>query len=363
MARRKATQQSDTSDGKPNWRRQKYFTADFCGYEGCANNADGYVADTRPTKGGEDRLWFGPVCIVCVRKWHPTLNPISLAELARQRNGASDLAVILDVEVGEVQKRLFKAGIDERGVPLGQGEPQPPRDVEGLPLHSAPVNREALGQVSQPAEVVAEVPPGAIIVTQPVHIPVPTLKSIYEEGAGFIASLQQFHIYDQAGMDLANTFVKEIKLKWQAVEKLRKQTTKPLRAKYKEAQAYFTPVLNLLAQCERILKTKITEGDERARQTQQNALHAAQTAFQQGDVAGVALATQQAVAAEVALPQGTSIRGRVRWEYADFSKLPADFWSWQPDANKVQAAIDAGYRDIPGLRIWEDPIVAVRTAP
>ena len=352
MAKRRP-QQLDLADAKPKWRVQKYFTADLCGYLGCGSNAEGYVADTRPTKGGEDRLWFGPACGKCVEKWHPSLKPTSLADLARQRNGASDLALILDVEVGEVQKRLFKAGIDEKGNPLGGFPQQQPQPLQQQSVPETPVAM---------AEVVAAAPQNAIIVTQPVQIPVPMLKQVYDEGAAFIASLQNFHIYDQAGMDLANTIVKECKLKWQAIEKLRKQTTKPLRQKFTEAQGFFTPVLNLLAEGERILKQKITEGDQRAQQAQQAALLAAQAAHQQGDIAGVAMATQQAVAADIALPKGTSIRGNIRWQYVDFSLLPAEFWSYQPDSNKVQAAVDAGYYSIPGVRVWEEPIVSVRTA-
>lgn len=309
-----------TSKDKPTWKKKKFFDGTECGYSNCKNPADGYIPEmTRPTKGGAS-LWFGPACTPCVRLWHDNLNPMSLAELARQRNGASDLAVVLDVEVGEVLKRLQGAGVDERG------------------------NSVAL----TPA------------VSENIAIPVPSLEAALAEVTETLVFLNTFHVTNQQQMDLASGWLHEVKERWSVIEEQRKGFAKPLQDKVKEVQAYFKPPLDLLSQAERILKQKISEGSQRAQAAQQAALTAAHQALQQGNMQGVAIATQTVQAADVALSAGIGMRGIVRFEITDPSLLPPVFWS--PDPAKVQQAIDAGHRVIPGVRVWEEQSVTARSA-
>lgn len=305
---------------KPTWKKKKFFDGTECGYSNCKNPAEGYIAETtRPTKGGAS-LWFGPACTPCVRRWHDTLTPMPLADLARQRNGASDLAVVLDVEVGEVLRRLQAAGIDERGQPLAPGM--------------------------------------ALAVAENVAVPVPTLDAIVVETSEVLAFLNTFHVMNQQQMDMASGWLQDVKVKWATIEAQRKHYAKPLQDKIKEVQAYFKPALELLAGAESILKQKISEGALRAQAAQQAALAAAHQALQQGDMQGVAIATQGVQASDVSLTPGVSMRPIVRFEITDPGLLPPVFWS--PDPVKVQGAIDAGHREIPGVRIWEEQSVASR---
>jgi hypothetical protein len=316
---------------KPTWKKKKFFDGTECGYQNCKNPAEGYIAETtRPTKGGAT-LWFGPACTPCVRKWHDSLNPLPLAELARQRNGASDLAAVLDVEVGEVLKRLHAAGIDEKG---------PPRQQE-LPHTALATTTTALATVEN------------------IGIPVQSLTAAYEEARDTLVELGKFEIVNQSQMDFASGLLQEVKVKWARIEADRKSLAKPWQDRVKEVQNYFKPPLDLLAQAEQILKQKIVEGTQRAQAAQQAALVAAQQALQQGNMQGVAVATQAVQASDVVLPKGIGMRGLVRFEIVDPSLLPPVFWS--PDPVKVQAAIDAGHRQIPGVKIWEDQSVTARS--
>ena len=58
------------------------------------------------------------------------------------------------------------------------------------------------------------------------------------------------------------------------------------------------------------------------------------------------------------MPANLSERTVIKFEIFNTAILPGDFWS--PDLKKVQAYIDAGHRNIPGVRMWEEPVVTAR---
>jgi hypothetical protein len=335
----KMTDVTGTEDSQQNallkWKRKKHFDGTTCGLQNCTRAADGYIMDIKPTKGANGQLWYGPACLKCVREEHPTLMPLSLAELAYQRGGASDLALVLDLEVGDVLKRLAAAGVDEKG-----------RQIIDAPLASNPVN---------PIQVLQQ---EGTIQVDAIVIPVKSLADAVQEAKGLLVQLDTFHVTNQQQMDGASSFLKEVKAKWKEIEEQRKALGGPLRGKLDEIQSYFKPALDVLLQAEGILKTKISEGARRAEEAQRAALLAAQAAHQQGDLQGTAIATQAAQRADVALAPGITTRRVLRCAIDDPSKLPGEFWS--PDIRKVQAAVDAGHRQIPGVRIWQEEIVAAR---
>ena len=334
---------------EPKWKRKAYFDGTECGYSGCTRAADGYVSGTKPTKGGvQGALWFGPACAACVRKWHPSLRPATLAELAYQRSGASDLALVLDVEVGDVLKRLALAGIDERG----------------QPFHSnAQAGQAVLAAEGAPGAALAAQPSaGVYVYTDPVQIPIEALAAQRSYVQGVLQQLSNWHINSQSDMDYASTFVAQVKGMWASLEEQRKNLVKPLREKIEAVQEYFKPVLGDLKSLETVGKQKISEGNTRAQAAQQAAYEAAQRALQSGDTQGAALATQQAVSADITLAPGVGIRTEIAFEIVDYRQLPQDFWSWVPDPAKVQAAVDAGHRQIPGVRIFEKSVVSSRSA-
>jgi hypothetical protein len=316
------------------WKKKKFFPADKCGIVKCKRDADGYLMDIKPTKGGEGQLWFGPACVPCTEKSNPALKPTTLADLAKQRGGASDLALVLDVEVGEVKKRLAAAGVDEHGQPVAA----PP---------------------AAPATAVPALAQAGVVASEAVTIPTEQLAASVAETNGTLTALGEFHIQNQEQMDAAAAFLAEVKGKWKAIDTLRKDLGGPLRDKLGEIQGYFKPALDALAKAEGILKQKISEGNARAQEAQRLALAAAEKAHSKGDVQATALAAQQAAEADVALPGGVSERPVVRFEITDPSQLPGNFWS--PDPAKVQLAINEGHREIPGVRIWEEKIVTSRS--
>lgn len=322
-----------SAKNEPRWKKRKEFSGDECGYQGCSKPADGYVQGIRSTKEGKNdaaqgRLWFGPACTACVRKFHPTLVPMTLAQLAQQRNGASDLASLLDIELGALQQRLEAAGIDERGQPLTAVQ------------HNSEASAK---QESFAIEVV---------------IPYDSLAQKSAEAEQTLAALGSFQITTQEQMDYASSYLQRIKALYKELDEQRLAVSRPFVKRVKEVQSRFKPALQLLSQVEDVLKDRIQAGYAYAQQMQAAAFGQAQVALERGDQRGAAIATQQAIAADVTLSPGISLRPRLRWEVVDPSQVPGVLWSVDPV--KVDAAIDAGYREIPGVRIWEEQGVAAR---
>jgi hypothetical protein len=320
------------------WKRKSYFDGLVCGLQDCTKAADGYICDLKPTKSTPaGRLWFGPACTKCVRKTHDTLVPMSLAALAHQRNGASDLALVLDVEVGEVLKRLEAAGIDEKG--------------RKVTLETAARTESTF--------ITAEAGSNLLALDSAIR---DKLAPTIADAEQTLAMLINFQVVDQQTMDGAAIFLKEVKQKWKDVDEARKTYTKPLRDRIEGIQALFKSPLELLLKVETTLKHKIAEGTQRATERQRAALQAAQIAHQAGDYQATAQAAQIAVASDVVLPQGVNMRTVRKNRIVNPAILPQEFWSWVPDPAKVQAAVDAGYVNIPGVEIWDEPIVAARSA-
>jgi hypothetical protein len=314
-------------NAKLKWKRKTYFDGTECGYSGCTKPAKGYVSGTKPTKGGKGALWFGPACDTC----DPNVKPISLAELARQRNGASDLALVLDIEVGDVHKRLAALGIDDRGNAL------PP----------------ANGGVALPATE-----DGIYIQAEPIFVPVRDLDAKLAWLDQTLAWAATVHISNQIEMDQIGAFLVQVKGFIDNAEKARVAAVQPWENKAKEVSAFYNKVVNPAKRLEKVLKQKIDEGKQRADLAAQAAYLAAQAAHQQGNMAGVAMATQAAAAADVVLPQGIHVRPKIRWEIIDPNGVRSDLWSWVVDPAKVEAAIAAGdYNLGPGIRVWEENTV------
>jgi hypothetical protein len=352
MTRAAATDDTEyrgSAKGEPKWKKRREFDGDDCGYQGCTRKADGYVVGTRSTKEGKSgRIWFGPACLKCVRKWHDTLVPLTLAQLAQQRKGASDLATVLDLEVGEVRRRLEAAGIDENGNTIGGAPPAAPEAPQSTAL--VPANGHA---AAPPAD-----PNGPQPFTVLVKVPFDAITAIVTEMGQTLVNLAPFEIMSQEQMNYASSYLQRLKGLANQIELHRKEIAKPFQLQVKKIKQYFDPADKALSEVEALLKRKILEAYERARLAQAASFQQAETAIAQGDTTGAAIATQQAVAADMTLAPGISTRSTIKWEIVDPSKLPA--WAWSPDPQKIQQAVDMGHRQIDGVRIWEEPILAAR---
>jgi hypothetical protein len=350
-----APQQQDTMQNFK-WKKRKVFDGTSCGHVECNHISAGYILGTRSTKDGKNgQIWYGPACVACCRKYHPSLMPMPLSELASQRNGASDLALILDLEVGEVLKRLDAAGVDDKGRRL---EPLELPDTEtAASLLAAPTTNLQAGVLPDGTEVEFR--------KYDITVGVP-LKSISEktaEAQSALAALAQFEIQTQEQMDYASQYAQRVLALDAELEKQRKAIAKPFADAAIAQQKPFKFCHKLFMEVVEILKKKIDEAYVRAGQVKQLAYTQAEQALVSGDMQAVSAATQQAAAADITLSKGISRRSSIKWEIVNPALVPQELCSMLPDPAKIQWAVDNGYYQLgEGIRVWEEGTIAAQKA-
>lgn len=172
--------------------------------------------------------------------------------------------------------------------------------------------------------------------------------------------VKAFTIYDQQGLDIAGSILKDVKGRWKEIEARRKTITQPMQAALKNVQALFKEPLDYYASIESMLKNKILDAQQRARAAQDAALLAVQAAHAAGDRAQVAVAMHQVQQAEAVNPEG--VGNRSTWTYAvmDEQQIPREFWIVDHTALAAYVRQTKGTVKVPGIYIYEQPTVAVK---
>jgi hypothetical protein len=163
----------------------------------------------------------------------------------------------------------------------------------------------------------------------------------------------------------AAELLKIVKHKFKVLDEERTVSVKPLNDEVKEINAWFKPALDRLKDCEGELKRIMGAYSLAKQQEQQRILAEAAKAAEAALVtasdpqANVMALVQQATEAQAPRVAGVSVSRVWRWELVDAEQVPSDYWSIDPA--KLDAAVKAGARDIPGVRIYEDARVIARS--
>lgn len=165
-----------------------------------------------------------------------------------------------------------------------------------------------------------------------------------------------------------------------AIESLRKEYVDPLNSHVKAINATFKPLTDVISEADTILRGKIgiynteqqriqaeRENVERLRREAEEA--AAKLAQEIGETppSPVALATPLPISQEQRRVDtelgGMNTRKVPKWELVDFAQVPNKY----KILNEVMVGklVRAGEQDIPGIRIWQDDEIVIRskTAP
>ncbi len=160
----------------------------------------------------------------------------------------------------------------------------------------------------------------------------------------------------------ASELVKEVKRWHNEIDAERKSLTQPMDRVQKWINDLFRPVLSSLAAKEIRLKAMIgnyhRKEQERQRQLLLVAAQEAQKAKTQEEYKAVVNHAVATVAAAATVPKNITVGEVWTFEVLDEAEVPAEFKS--VDSSKVNLAIKAGLRDIPGLRIFSQARVTVR---
>ena len=185
------------------------------------------------------------------------------------------------------------------------------------------------------------------------------VKQEAQSSRALFEQVKAFVIYDQQGLDIAGSILKDVKARWKDIDARRKTITQPMQAALKNVQALFKEPLDYYAGIETMLKDKILEAQARARAAQDAALLAVQQAHAAGDRVQVAVALHQAQQAEAVNPEG--LQNRSTWTYSiiDVQQIPREFWIVDYQALAAYVRLTKGTVKIPGVHVYEQPTVAV----
>lgn len=176
-----------------------------------------------------------------------------------------------------------------------------------------------------------------------------------------LTAVLEYEMTNQGDIDFAKEELASTKGQLNELEAKRKAATQPLLKAKREIDGWFKPATTSLALLERAWKGKIKEGMA-ALETKRLALLAvAEKASKEGDMEAVQTAM---IATSEATPDLAGVQLRDNWLYevTDEAAVPREFMS--PDLRKLREAVKAAKGDIviPGVKIWNDPIVASRSS-
>jgi len=171
-----------------------------------------------------------------------------------------------------------------------------------------------------------------------------------------LASIKDLKITDDEEYESLVENLKEVKRVMSELEETRTGITKPMNDELRAINAQFADPMSRLQFIEKQMKIASTNyvAEKRAEQQRMLAEAAAAartTAANGGDVANVvAQMVNEAAAAKAPVVSGVSFSERWEWSVTDLSLIPREYL--RVDESKVNGAVKAGVRSIPGLHIF-----------
>jgi hypothetical protein len=191
---------------------------------------------------------------------------------------------------------------------------------------------------------------------------------VFPPAQELFAKVESFIIRDTKDLATANDALVQLKRIDLLVETKRKSLTKPLKDAAKKIEAQFKPTADLIEKADAMLRTKLLayrqDEERKAEQARKALLDQAATATEAGDTNAALVLSQQAMSVGTDLAttsQATdgSVQVKMLWtfEVEDQAAVPLEYHTL--DTTKIRAAVRAGVREIPGVRIFQTEQVAV----
>jgi len=175
-----------------------------------------------------------------------------------------------------------------------------------------------------------------------------------------VTLVEGVEIQDAAEFETAGELLKAAAARAKEIESLRVTAVRPLNAQVQTINDLFRPSLDRLKKVVAGVKGMMARYTMRQRAEQTRLLQAAAAA----SAASVPTAALEAVkAAADALPpqvQGVSTRRVWNWTVVDQAQVPEEYLLVLVNKTKVDEAVKAGVREIPGIKIVEDVVVVAR---
>ena len=168
-------------------------------------------------------------------------------------------------------------------------------------------------------------------------------------------------IENEDDLVLAADALGAIKARYKLLETERKKATAPMLEAKAVIDAWFRPHTTSLEKAETILKSKMREAktlfdSQRAMEAAKRRLEAA-AAVEADNIPGALEMVAEAVEMEAApVVPGVQFRDNWTFEIEDTSQIPAQYL--MVDVRAIGAAVKRGVREIPGVRIYQEYVVA-----
>ena len=166
-----------------------------------------------------------------------------------------------------------------------------------------------------------------------------------------------FEIKTPDDVEFAKDALIDVKRQYSDLETQRKKATGPMREAIKEIDAWFKPAKTALGEMEGLWKGKLKDAAAAAAARQAELLLEARAAEtpQEAHVAIVAAGESEI--------DTSGIQMRQNWVYdvIDPEALPAIYWTIDHKALAAAVRLTKGDTKIPGVKVWNDPIIAAST--
>ena len=200
-----------------------------------------------------------------------------------------------------------------------------------------------------------------------------TLGAYRNQVKQIVATCRAMEVRDEIENAKAAEVIGEVKTLLKSIDERRKQIVKPFNDYVKMVNAFARTFSGPLQTAEKHLRGVI--GQYAYRQEQQRRAREAELRRRQQEEQrrleeeAKAAGFQPVQLPEMHVPVGrettrtetSTVTTKMQWTYqvVDKSKLPVEYIL--PDDKAIKQAISAGVRDIPGVKIFEEPVVRVRT--
>lgn len=183
------------------------------------------------------------------------------------------------------------------------------------------------------------------------------LEESLKESVTFLGIVQDHEIAGADEYEQVTEFLKVTKHKMKLLDQERSISVKPLNDQVREINQWFKKPLDKLKEIEVALKKMLTSYQVKQREEQERLLAAAASAAtEHAEAQALILAATKQAPPTVS---GLSVREVWQWQVTDLSLIPHEFFSL--DHSKLDAAVRSGAREIPGVKVYKDTRVSVRS--
>lgn len=174
-----------------------------------------------------------------------------------------------------------------------------------------------------------------------------------------LTQIRTFTIETKEDLEFAAEILTDTKQSIKRLDDKRKEITDPMNKALKAANALFKPAITFYEECERLIKSKIVEAHKKAEDAARIALESAGAAAVEGDAGALTTALQVHDAA-VEFPAADGLQYRTSWKFEimDEALIPREYMT--PNLALIKGVVThkKGATEIPGVRVYEDKIVA-----